>query len=332
MNARLSFHARVTIPAAMLTAQLAVPVSGFAQAWLPAKGESSVSIIYQNETVDRHTFQNGERMDRGHIRSGTMIVDATYGLTDKLTVSATLPYVASKYNGATPHQQIGQISIDTGTYHSTFQDFRFDVRYNVLKGPLVVTPFVGTIVPSHDYVFFAHSAVGRRVRELQVGANMARHFDSVVPGIFVQGRYSYGFAERVLNMSHNRSNVDLEIGYFVTPVFRVFGLGAAQITHGGLNFPTNFRDIATPEQWLHHDQISQDNKLNLGGGAAFSLSDSVDLFGSAIHSVYGRNSHAITLGATFGITYSFARSGGKVLGSRTQERRLVRCLCEKSAS
>ena len=101
-----------------------------------------------------------------------------------------------------------------------------------------------------------------------------------------------------MNVSHNRSNMDLEVGYFLRPSLRVFGMGAGQVTHGGLDFPTNFRDIATPDQWLHHDQIARENFLNLGGGIAYALSGSVDLFGSTMHMVTGRNGHALQLGTT----------------------------------
>jgi hypothetical protein len=223
-------------------------------------------------------------------------------------------------------------SIDTGAYHSTLQDLRFDVRYNAYKGFLVVTPFAGTIAPSRDYQYFGHSAAGRDLRELQVGTYVATRLDRVLPGTFVQGRYSYGFVERVMNVSHNRSNMDLEVGYFLRPSLRVFGMGAGQITHGGLDFPTNFRDIATPEQCLHHDQIARDNFLNLGGGAAYALSDSVDLFASAMHMVTGRNGHALQLGTTFGLTYSFARGARAAALKDTRRRSLVKCLCEKNAS
>ena len=332
MNVQHVPFVRVAIPAMTLVWQLAAPVSGLAQAWLPAKGEGSISIIFQDEAVRRHTFQNGERLDRGHIQSETMLVDATYGLTDKLTVSVTLPYVASKYTGDFPHLSPFQATIDTGAYHSTLQDFRFDVRYNVFKGPVVITPFIGTIVPSHDYVSFGHSAVGRDLREVQIGAYVARHFDAVLPGVFVQGRYSYGFTERALDISHNRSNMDLEVGYFVRPSFRVFGLAVGQVTHGGLDFPTNFRDIATPEQWFHHDQIGRDNRLNLGAGAALSLSESLDLFGSAIHTMAARNNHAIEYGLTLGVTYSFTKGAETILRNSSGQKHLVRCLCEKNAS
>ena len=139
-----------------------------------------------------------------------------------MAFSVALPYVGAKYWGPYPHPTTPTAS--TTRYNSTFQDFRFDIRYNITRKGLVVTPFVGTIMPSHDYIYFAHSAVGRDVRELQVGAYGAKLLDSLLPGLFVTGRYSYGFAQRVLDISHNRSNLDLELGYFVKPDFRVFAL------------------------------------------------------------------------------------------------------------
>ena len=56
--------------------------------------------------------------------------------------------------------------LDDGAYHAAFSDFRFDVRYNVAKKGMVLTPFVGAIVPSHDYAYFAHAAPGRNLHEL----------------------------------------------------------------------------------------------------------------------------------------------------------------------
>ncbi|MBI1875545.1 MAG: hypothetical protein HYS05_16895 [Acidobacteria bacterium] len=48
-----------------------------------------------------------------------------------------------------------------------------------------------------------------------------------MPGTFVQARYSYTFVERVIDIAHNRSNLDVEVGYFVNPSFRVFALRVA---------------------------------------------------------------------------------------------------------
>jgi hypothetical protein len=308
-----------------------------AQAWTPAQGEGTVAVQFQDAFVKYHQLPTA-RLDRGHIRGESLLVDFTYGLTDKVAVSVALPYVASKYNGPFPHIRNDGSTLDTGASHSTFQDFRFDVRYNVSRRDFVLTPFVGSIVPSHSYDYFAHSAVGRHVREVQVGTYWAKLLDPVVPGLFVEGRYSFGFAQRILDISHNRSNLDLEVGYFVKPELRVFALGTGQLTHGGLDLYGNSRAALGDVLYWHHDQISRDNLLNVGAGAAYDLSPSVGVYGSFMRTVAGRNVHALDHGVTVGMTWSFVKGQEGARASRRpvqteaegQQRTLARCVCQKA--
>lgn len=323
-----------------LMALLAVPLPGMtclahAQAWTPAQGEGAVAIVYQDAFVKFHMYGTLP-LDRGHIRSEGLLVDVAYGVTDALAVSASFPYIAAKYDGRFPHPT----GIDNGAYHSSLQDFRFDVRYNLTKRGVVVTPFVGTILPSHDYQYFAHSAVGRDLRELQVGLYGARLLDGIAPGLFITGRYSYGFAERALGIAHDRSNLDLELGYFITPAWRVFAMGSGQFTHGGIDLPDPRSITLPPLLFQHHDQIGHDNILNLGGGASYSLTSTVDVFGSVVHTVAGRNMHALQYGATAGVSWTFttraprtradrARAGQTYRDRDAEARSLVKCLCQK---
>jgi len=340
----------LTTLVALMIALVARPAA--AQAWLPAQGEGSVSFLFQHTFMRDHYFATTP-VDRGHIQSDTLLADVTYGVTDKLAVTVGIPWVASRYTGSLPHPYESSVlsgvrpftpnPIDDGTYHSTFQDFRFDVRYNVTKKGLVLTPFIGSLVPSHDYTYFAHSAAGRNLNELQVGVVGARLLDSLVPGLFVQGTYSYGFTEQVLDVSHNRSLMGLELGYFVTPKLRVLGLANGQVTHGGVDLPpppcqlcpAPFPTVPNVEPALafaHHDQIDRVNYLNLGGGATYGITDKVDIFGSLIHTVAQRNGHAIERGISLGLSWSFVtrREKGRAIAS-AGERSLVRCQCEKRA-
>jgi hypothetical protein len=323
------------VAAALLTAALVASTPAWAQAWTPAQGEGSVAMAFQDTFVKYHLFTTTQ-LDRGHVRSQALLVDFSYGITDKLALSLSLPFIGAKYDGAFPHVATG---IDaTGRYNSTFQDLRFDLRYNVAKKGFVVTPFVGTVVPSHDYTYWAHSAVGRDLRELQLGAYWAKLLDPVLPGLFITGRYSYGFVQRIIDVSHNRSNLDLELGYFAKPELRIFAVGAGQLTHGGYDYPA-------PELWptlpvalvQHHDQIGRDNELNLGGGVAYSVTPSFDLFGSVVHTVTGRNMHELEYGATVGVSWSFMTAHAVAHASRStaaeratgEARKLVRCICQK---
>ena len=90
-----------------------------AQAWVPKKGEGNVSFLVTNILVRDHLIPV-ERFDRGHIDSTTFLFDVTYGVTDRLTVNASLPVITSRYRGSFPHSPV---TIDDGAWHTTAQDF-----------------------------------------------------------------------------------------------------------------------------------------------------------------------------------------------------------------
>lgn len=338
MSRSVRFRAAFSAVVVPIMVAMSAPLAR-AQAYLPPKGEGTVSILFQDTSVIYHNAPT-IRLDVGHIRSESLLVDVTYGVTDNLAVSFGIPWLASKYTGATPHPLNLEPGappnpLEDGTYHSTFQDFRFDLRYNVTKRRIVLTPFVTTVTPSHDYETLAHTAPGVGLLELQIGVTAAKLLDSLVPGLFVQGRYSYGFVEKVIDISHNRSNMSLEVGYFATPKLRLLALGSAQVTHGGIDMPSpplSPRAVLTPLEFLHHDQIQRINFLELGGGAAYSLTQSVDLFGSLLRTVAARNGHAIDRGLTVGMSWSFSTRSGKDRAIASSDRSLAKCMCVKSAS
>jgi opacity protein-like surface antigen len=305
--------------------------SAFAQAWTPPKGEGSVSMLFVDTYVQDHYFATTPG-DIGHIWSKTMLLDVTYGLTDKVAISFSLPWITSKYEGTFPHPITPDFSqaspLDDGRYHSAFQDLRFDIRYNVTKKGMVLTPFIGTATPSHDYGYYGHTVVGKDLNEMQVGLSGAKMLDAILPGLFVQGRYAYTIAEKVIDISHNRSNIDLETGYFITPKLRVLALGTGQVTHGGLDFSIT-APLDNYALFQYHDQISRENFLTLGGGAAYSLTENFDLFSSMIHTVTARNGHAIDRGLTIGLTWSFTTNRGKDRAIASAEGALAKCVCEK---
>lgn len=326
-------------------ATLAVPIAlamsaapARAQAWLPPQGEGTVSILFSDVLSNNHFFGR-QPADAGRIRSESMVVDATYGVTDRFAFSVALPFVASEYTGnssspyAIPHPQPlypGVNPLDDGSYHTVVQDFRFGARYNLVKKRgFALTPFVGSVVPSHDYQIFAHAAAGRNLNEVQFGVSAAKVFESALPGVFVQASYSYGIVQQVLDISHNRSMLSAEAGYFVTPKVRVIGLGSGQITHGGIDASPaiGFDPIRFPV----HDQITRDNFLTVGGGVAYAISEKIDLFGSVVHALAAaqRNGHQIDHGVTVGLTWSFSTRRANARAIASAEDSLAKCVCEK---
>jgi hypothetical protein len=314
---------------------LALPWVASAQAWLPDQGSGSVSIQYQNGFVRDHAF-GSTQVDAGHIESHGVIADVVYAVTDRVAVRFSLPYFVAKYDGSKPHNQIpGLPNLDNGRYHGAVQDLRLDVRYAISPHhAIAVTPFVTTIVPSHQYTYFAHSAVGTDLNELQVGSYVARALDPILPQFFVQGRVAYGFVQKMLGISHNRTYLDLEFGYAVRPGVRVFVLGTGYTTHGGLAFPAPpvkgydyFTRLGGIEYWRHHDQINHEQTANLGVGGAVAITHTLDLFGSIGTNMMEVNGHVVARGVSAGVTWHFSRDNG--LGELREEPRKMaaRCVC-----
>jgi hypothetical protein len=301
-----------------------VASSGLAQAWLAPKGEASFGAAYQNIYTRYHLFSEGEEYDGGRIRMNTVVFGLTYSFTDRLAASATVPYVTARYDGSAPHVAPGFQYVDDGAYHSSFTDLRVDLRYNLLREPAVVTPFVSAIVPLRDYATFAHASPGSGLDQYVVGVAAGRRLDPILEAGFVQLRYSYSFVEEVLGVSHDRSNVDLEIGYFLTPSLGVSAIGSYQRTHGGIELPLPStqagKDFKATPYYYHHDQLAQSNFLNVGGVVSYALTGTVDVFASYQTMVWGRSVHAIQPGLAIGMSWGFS------------PRRVIRSFVRKSGT
>jgi hypothetical protein len=311
-----------------------------AQSWLPAAGQGSVGVLFQDNSVKQHLLSDGQPLDAGRIESHNVLMDVSYGVTDKIALSLGLPYVSSRYDGSRPHPTS---VLDNGAYHGTMQDFRVGVRYGLLAGGVALTPFADLIVPSHEYDYYGHAAPGRKLTELQVGMNVGHVFTRGIPNAYVQGRYGYGFTEQELGISHNRSILDAELGYFINPRVRVFGLTASQYTYGGLPlstaFPGDLCGQANPvptsvllscQNYRHHDQLARANLIDVGAGGQFSLTQRLDVFASYATTVFGESVHSLNHGISIGVSWGLGKSGPTPPSLDEQTaRKLPRCLCEK---
>ncbi len=327
---------------AILAILIGLPVldtDALAQAWVPAQGEGSVSIAFQDMKVTKHMAATVS-VEAGNIDTSILLADATFGLTDRIAVDVALPLVRSRYIGPFAHPQT---DIDDGVYRTSFSDVRFAVRYNLVREGAVITPYIGSVVPSSNYAYYGHAATGQQLNELQVGVYAAKLLERGLPGLFVSGRYGFGFVEKVLDISHNRSLGNLEVGYFFNSRFRAFTMANAGLTHGGIDFPINGLPGLPVEYKQNHDQIQRVNFLEVGLGGAFSMTDSLDAFGSFSKQVAGRNGHVLDRGITVGLSWGFRRKSPGESAAATapasdapdaetekREGTLLRCICQKS--
>lgn len=311
-----SFAATAILTLVTLCLHLAQPMTSCAQAWLPQKGEGRITLSYQNIHVRYHRNYLGEKEDKGPIRTHASLASFEYGLTRNLAIDADVAHVTSRFEGFVGPHPHGPA--DTGDYHPAFQDARIGLRYNVINRSYVLTPFIGVVFPTHHYETRGHSAPGRALRELQMGVNVGRDLEAVIPGSYVHGRYSYAVVEGVEEFNLNRSNVEGEFGYLATRRLALRFLAALQRTHGGLEVG---KDNNNPHYALIHDRATRANFVRLGGGGTFSITRSLDLHADYIRTVAGNNTHA-PRGIALGISWRFSRgfSPGKFFAQNSPGR------------
>jgi hypothetical protein len=270
-----------------------------AQAWLPPAGEASFTSAFQYIYAGFHTTASGDKLDRGKMKWNNMSFDLDYGVTDRFTLRFGIPYVVSKYTGSYAHPT----SADDGDWHGTFADVRLEARFMAKTKGLVLTPFAAVGAPSHQYETFAHSGAGKGLAELSFGVAAGLLLDPVLPDGYAQARLSYSIPEKVLGISHDRTNLAVEVGYFATAALVVDVFATWQRTHGG--WTTDQYPPRTSPDFSYHDQLTQENFLDVGLGASFTVLPSLDVFVNGFTTLRSENtvlSSGIMVGTRIGFS------------------------------
>ncbi|HXG90340.1 MAG TPA: hypothetical protein VNJ02_18600 [Vicinamibacterales bacterium] len=278
-----------------------------AQAWVPAKGEGTVTVTYQNVYNKGHFDRQGRETPNGATHSKSVLTDLTYGVTDTTALTVSLPFVAAKYTGPRPSYFVGGIEtfpgpLDDGVYHGAFQDLRLEVRHAFVAGPLTVTPLVAVALPTHAYETVGEAVPGRHRRELQLGANAGVLLDRIARGAYVHARYTYTTARRLQDLPYRLSNIDLEGGHALTSRVALRGLASWQMAHEA---PT-IAQLAP--SWRVHDRFVVPNYLHLGAGASVALTHSTEIHALWVSAVSGRGGAHIA--RTFAVGTSWSFGGG----------------------
>jgi len=291
---------------------LGAPAVLVAQAWLPPKGDGSVSFGIQTISFAGHFDTSGNRLQgAGRSRATNLLLGLSYSFTDRFTAELSLPYVITKYTGNPADLTFGSplfvpAVLDDGSSHSAFQDFHLDLHYNVLRDSkrsglrdLAVTPFFSFIIPSHAYDYHGESAFGRDLREYVLGMSAGRLLSPLLRKAYVQGQYSYAFVQKANDIPLNHSNVDLELGYFLPHSVSVRGFGSWLRTHGGITIE---QALQNPQVFPVHDRLLRASYWHLGAATNYSISESFDLSFSYVTYLAGTDTHygrAITIGTTW---------------------------------
>jgi hypothetical protein len=290
----------IVVCLAALALHVAVPADVFAQAWVPPKGEGSLTTTYQKVDVRDHFDADGDIEDRGRIHTHNLITTLEYGLTDKLALDFEVAYVASKFEGRgrRPHGPV-----DDGFFHPTFSDAHVGLRYNVATRPLVVTPFFSFTLPTHDYEVRGHSAVGRGFHELVLGVNVGRQLGPILPKAYAHLRFSYAILKHFAGLNLNHTNAEWEVGWLANRLIVLRFIGAWQASQGGLEFPAGV--MLTPAQFAIHDRVARADYVQLGGVVTFPMNRTFDIHTGYAKTVSARNTHG-DAGIILGFTWRFS--------------------------
>jgi hypothetical protein len=274
----------------------------FGQAWTPPRGQGEYATVFQDLYTTRHTLGDGSRVDAGHVTLLGLVDSVDFGVTDKLAATISFPVGMGLYNGETPHL----LPIDDGNFHGSLQDLGLGLRYNIASRPVMFTPFVLASFPMVRYEHFAHSAVGADAWEVRMGFTVGHRFETRLRNAYYQIQYSYSIGEEFMEIRPNRNRFNGEFGYFFTPRLAIRGLAMSQVMTEGLDIPNDY-PIRTADNplWRQHDRISRVDFFMIGGGVSYGLTRNLDIFGSVLTMPWGTNGHALKIGPSVGINWSF---------------------------
>jgi hypothetical protein len=271
------------------------------------EGVVALTVAWQLVNNTGHRLSDGFLRELGQSVTTSAQLEVEYGITDRLSANAGIPYVFARYTGALPSFS-GPPVDECRCWHSAFQDFSLGARYRFGSNTWLVVPQVRFGQPSHDYAYRGEAVVGKQLSEVQVGVNAGVRVRGLSRAL-VQTSYSYAFVEKAIDeISVNRSNGSIDLGYAVNRKLYLRGTGIWNLTHGGLRFgsPTGNPfappgEINTPARFAERDRILRVKYWQVGAGASYSVGPA-DIFFLVTKYVWGRDAHngqAYTVGSTW---------------------------------
>lgn len=281
---------------ALLGAAL-VPGPALAQAWLPSEGSSGFAFDYSDVLNKKHYNRFGDEVDVGHTDVQIYNFSASYSPSDRIALSASLPFVRTRHRGANGGGH--DTGIDDGSWRATVTDLQLMASFQATGGPVALAPYVGLLIPTHDYTTFGHAAPGRGLEELWLGFYAGASLHSWVPRTYVQLRGNYAFVEEVAGISHDRSNATFEIGYYLNPTWSIRAILSSQWTHGGIDVPVPVDAPLFP----FHDQLAAEEFVSVGAGGSWVINARISAYGLYMQTVEGTNGHKVDHRLSVGISY-----------------------------
>ena len=274
------------------------PAIGGAQAWTPPAGEGTIWMAAQAIHVDAHLPFDGKPVKDLDLKSRSLTVGLEYGVTDRLAIAGSVPYVEARlirgdYHGGT---------WDDGSSHATVTDLRLEARYKAVDASVVLTPAISALIPTHRYETLGHAVPGLGLREYAAGFDAGYQAVPISRSLLLQGRFRYTYVQRIDDqIKVDRSNADAQADYLLTTRLTLTSAAMWQRTHGGLNlpFPKDYPKDQLEQHGPHHDQLARVNSWRAAAGITYGLTSDVDLsvsWSTVLSAINAHRFQAWTLG------------------------------------
>jgi hypothetical protein len=310
--------------AAPTIALLLIATPAFAQtqtnAGVPARGTGSVALTFHTATITHRTIPElfgGGLQHFGRITQRSAWLEVDYGLTDRLALSAWVPFKSNRYEGHMPHDprvdlddDHGERFLDDGRFHSTFGDAGIGLRWQWKAEPVAITPFASFHFPMRDYALYTETQAGTGQWRLDVGVNAAGRFPGALRNAYWQAGYAHSIMQKTDPSDAparrvNHGILSLELGYLVSPTLTLRTDWSHKRTFNGLKFPDEFNLPPRGDQWFLHDQLFQWESGTASVGVDWRLGERHTLSASWGRTVDLEWGHKYRRAFSVGITRSF---------------------------
>lgn len=289
----MGIHRRIVV-GLMMFASLTVARSAHAQAVIDEKGSFSAALSYDYGFANKIIDTGGVTFDNQYVNTHVATLSLSYVPINRLSISAAVPLVGTKYNVGKSMPNDAHGPNDDGDTHFTLQDARVDVAYMILGGdtPYALSIHGGLTAPLADYTVQGYGAPGRHLFQGRVGLDFSVS-PSFLPRAFLNVGYEltlsqkYDEVEATKDYGQTRSTINGSAGYFITDKFGAYLLGGYRTQHDGVNLVDYTSFSPELQQW--HDPVLDEAALLLGLGVMYSLTEKLYISATYSHFVTGRN-------------------------------------------
>jgi hypothetical protein len=286
-------------------------------AWVGEAGSLSAGLDYSFNSSPDVVANSDLKFEGEDITAHSVSLSAEYTPIESLAVDVTLPMTMLKFGGGADAPGDPHGEYDDGDSHTTLTDLRANVRYQVLRDIVALSPHLGFTLPVADYETQGFAGAGRHLKALHLGASVGKLFDPFAPNLFVQATYEFTLAEKfdqtntesegdvTKEIGQNRSDVSAQLGYFfLDGDLRINAGFNWRIYHDGIAYEDLGTAIPlTDARFLYHDALLDEEFMLLGGDVGYIITDRISVDATSRFFVAGSNTlNGIRLGLSLTFT------------------------------